>query len=155
MRLPAAMLPVIAALGLVGCTIAQPFRAPGLAEAGPGPYLVVLTQASLTDAPDAAQDFFAISDALERDMRTRAGYIGHARRKQIFGDTAWTMTVWRDVDSMLAFVNGPAHGQAMRRTGDLVKDARFARTWIAADALPLSWEDAELLLAQAGRAYWE
>ena len=155
MRPRLALTLLAAALGLAGCTIAQPFRASGLSDAGPGPYLVVLTQAKLSPAPGAADTFFEISEALEKDMRARPGYVGHARRKQIFGDTAWTMTVWRDTEAMLAFVNGPAHAAAMRQTPDLVADARFARTWVSAEDLPLSWDEAEALLASSGRAYWE
>lgn len=146
---------LLTAFGLAGCTIAQPFRAPGLSSNDPGPYLVVITEASVSREPGAADAFFAISETLVQEIQGRPGYVGHSRRRELFGDRAWTMTVWRDTEAMLAFINGETHGAAMRRTADLVADARFARTWVAASDLPLSWKDAEALLASSGRAYWE
>jgi heme-degrading monooxygenase HmoA len=140
---------------LGGCTVATPFRGPATdgASAGRGHdrVIVAMTHAVLGPDDDLRASFWHHVAQVEATLPAQPGFLGHSKRVELFGDQAWTMTVWRDAASLRAFVRSPAHRKAIRGGYDAVTSARFAQVEMKREAIPLSWEEALELLAQHGR----
>jgi heme-degrading monooxygenase HmoA len=140
---------------LGGCTIATPFRGPAAdgakAHGGQDRVLVALTHAVLYPDDDLRASFWHHVEQIEVTLPSQPGFLGYSKRAELFGDQAWTMTVWQDAASLRAFVRSPAHRKAMRSGYDALRSARFAQIEIARQAIPLSWKDALELLAAHGR----
>lgn len=83
------------------------------------------------------------------------GLVGHAKRMELFGDQAWTVSVWQDEASLLAFVQSTAHRRAMAEAGDSFIDARFARLKVSRSSLPLPWDEVLGEFDRSGRHYFE
>lgn len=80
-----------------------------------------------------------------------SGYLGHKVRRKLFGNEAWTMTVWKDEESLNGFVRGDKHGEAIQNGLDAVAKARFVRFTIERSKMPLSWDDAQKIMNEKGR----
>ena len=93
------------------------------------------------------ENTYAVVDALP----THNGYLGHKVRKQIFGNEGWTMTVWKDEESLNNFVRGDRHSTAMQNGLDAVAKARFVRFTTKRSAIPLGWDEAEKMMTEKGR----
>lgn len=135
-----------------GC-VSTPFRGPGYdAERGviaPGAgeeVLVALTYGRLDTEQTAT--FRAHMKKVLADLPTREGLIGFAVRKQIFGDEVWTMSAWTDEAALEAFVYARPHQEAAQSDTIPMDKTVFARRWLPADELPLSWERAQAILAE-------
>lgn len=61
----------------------------------------------------------------------------------------WTLTVWRSEKDLLDFVMSPPHADALRDFQDVTVGGEFRSFEVAADALPLAWEDALERLLEA------
>ena len=146
----------VSAITLGGCVVATPFRGPGQdVAAGTGELVLSLTQATLNDDSRARAVFWDYVDQVEASLEDQPGFVGFSKRAELFGDNAWTMTVWSDAGSLQAFVNSAPHRAAMRDAMGALADARFARVTIGRDELPVSWERALELLDRQGRQYYE
>lgn len=148
-----------AVLLMFSCKISVPFRGPGYdSKAGildPEIQNVVvgLTHAVTGDDGKLNSLFFDHTYRLHASLDEQPGIIGHAIRRNLFGKEAWTMTVWKDEASMRAFVEGPAHRQAIKESYDALVRARFAVIVVKRDEIPLSWTRAEELLEERGWEY--
>jgi len=161
MRLRRVMKVVATALALGGCVVQTPLSGPGydaregVTATGEGPLVLSLTAAVLKDDDTARDRFWAYVDTVEASLPGRPGLVAYAKRTELFGDTAWTMTVWTDRDSLRAFVDSEPHRNAMRAAFGALSDARFARVEIDRNDLPVSWDRALELLESDGRHYYE
>ncbi len=90
--------------------------------------------------------FWRHVERVEKSLSERQGLVGYSMRRQILGNRAWTMTIWKDESSLLAFVRSPAHLEAMQQALPTLENASFARVELPASDIPLSWEKAEQLL---------
>lgn len=146
-------------LALNGCAVATGFKGPGYDRArgvtapGSGPVVVALTKAVLRPDGDARDRFRAQVRAIDAAMRDQPGLVGYALRMEPLGDTVWTMTVWRDEDSLRAFVRGDAHRTAVRTSMDAVETSVFARVPMDRAAVPPSWDQALAILDRDGYSY--
>lgn len=148
-------IPVLAILS--GCVVSTPFEtstgtSASKATVQPGDTVIVaLTHAILRD-DDAARDrFVAYIEEVERTLPGQPGYIGHAKRIEILGSNAWTMSVWRDSASMRRFVNSEPHATAMKSTFIMLRDAYVAQKKVVWDGGPPDWDEALAILAANGR----
>ena len=152
---------VLSALFLGGCVVASPFEGPGFSRSGAlddaleGPLIASVTYARIKDDGVSRRTFFANADAVEAALPQQPGFVGFSKRADLLGNEAWTLTVWRDRESLLAFVNGAVHRRAVQAAWDSFDDARFARLTIAAADMPLGWDRALAALESDGRAYYE
>ena len=146
-------------LALGGCAIATPFQGPGFdAEAGVAAaadarLLVVVTEADLGGTWFERRTFWRNVTKVEASLADRPGFIGHAKRTEVFGSKAWTMTVWTDEAAMHAFVTGDVHQRAIAESYPALAGARFARLTVASTDVPVSWDRALAALAADGRSY--
>ncbi len=143
-----------AAAALVGsfaaCSIAAPYRVVD-AEAR-GPALVIVTEAILGDVPEARAAFWRNVAAVTRGLKGQPGLIGYGLRRELFGDRAWTMTVWRDADAAAGFVWTPSHQRAMSEGGAALTGMRVVRYRLPPGARP-GWPGALARLAAEGSGY--
>ena len=90
--------------------------------------------------------FHALRSA--RQSRHAEGCFDVAVRKA--GAAFWTMTLWRDVDAMRAFMLAGPHRTAMPHLVNWCDEAAVARMEWAGEHLP-SWEEAERHMAAHGK----
>ncbi len=149
------------AWALSGCVLATPFEGPGYSKgAGPasdleGPLIASVTYTLIRDTGNNRDIFFDYVEKLESALAEQPGLVGFSRRADFLGNEAWTLSVWRDQESLLAFVNGPGHRRAVKEAWNTFENAKFARLEIHPDELPLQWDRALAALETDGRHYYE
>jgi heme-degrading monooxygenase HmoA len=145
---------LLAALPLLtaGCAIATPFRRAADTTAT-DEAVVAVTNATLK--PDLAlrKLFWRHTATVEASLPAQPGFLGHSKRAAVAGNEVWTMTAWTDARALEAFVESPAHIDAILLGMPAVARARFARLTVPRTALPPRWRDALAALAARGRTY--
>ena len=152
----------IAALSLLalgGCAIATPFEGPGFDREkgvtleGPDRVVVAITKAVLQGDSSERSGFWTNVRRVEASLESRQGLIGYSLRRQLFGSTAWTMTVWIDEASLDAFVGSSVHQTAIEQSLPALSQTGFARFEMERDDIPLPWDRAVEILEEDGRHY--
>jgi heme-degrading monooxygenase HmoA len=151
--------PLAAVLGLTllsGCAFSTGFREGSAAGLPPeAPVIVALTEAKLVSELDAHTVFWSRSRDVVRSLADRPGLVGYSIRLEPLGTRVWTMTVWRDEASLMAFVQSATHARAVRDGLPTMADGRFAQVRVTRAEAPLAWPDAVERLARDGRGYYE
>lgn len=144
---------LLAAL-LGGCAIATPYRAAAPPGGSEGEVAVIaLTEATLGPDRAARAAFWDGVRAVERDLATQPGLLGHSLRRELLGNRAWTMTVWESEAALDRFVASPVHRAAMRAGNPAIAGQRFATLARPRAAGPLTWAEALDVLAREGQSY--
>ena len=146
----AGRLTVMAALATIlsGCAISTPFRGPGFDSSGgvtaanSGTVYVSITRATYSRESSARTEFWDHVDRVEDSLGSQSGFIGFSKRRELFGNTAWTMTVWTDRSSMQAFVSSDAHRTAIASSPRTLEGASFHGFEVSADEVPVPWTTA-------------
>jgi heme-degrading monooxygenase HmoA len=142
---------------LSACIVATPLSGPGfvsgedLAAAGVGQVIVSVTEAEIKNDDGAADLFWFYIRRIDEALSRSEGMIAASKRFEILGSRAWTMTVWRDEDSLRRFLETDAHKAAVRRVYEMIDRGRFVTFVAAPRDLPLNWEHVELRLVRDGR----
>jgi len=148
---------LISLLGLSSCTISTPFRYVDEAENDNSlksdSLLVVITYAKTGEDSDKNSAFWDNVTRVYDSMDSHSGLVGYSIRRELFGDQAWTITVWRDEESLRNFVSSKEHRQAMREGTGALADMAFARKQVSGGDIPIPWETAEAILREKGRTY--
>lgn len=122
---------------LTSCALATPFSGPGRTPDG-GPVFVAVTNAVLH--PDKRRAFDEHTRRVIASLPAHDGYLGHSVRGRVMGHEVWTITVWRDEESLDAFVESPVHRTAIREGLGGVRTAKFLRFEWPGDRPP-SWAE--------------
>jgi quinol monooxygenase YgiN len=140
-------------IGLSGCAFNTPFAYQQSATevSATDTYTVVVTQAVLPGGWN--REFWDRVDKIDTQLKQSEGMIGFSKRVSLTGDTAWTMSVWRDEEALDAFKFAGPHAQAIGRASDLLVDMAFARFDLSASDTPPSWDQALKALEEQGSAY--
>jgi heme-degrading monooxygenase HmoA len=132
------------------CRVATPFRGPGfdddvgaLAEV-PQSVVVAITAGRIEAG--GASAFAARLDEVLAALPANDGLVGFSVRRELFGDRIWTLSAWRDDDSLDRFLASPEHVRAVREGGVPRSSVVFVRVPLPKALLPLSWPQAERLL---------
>lgn len=149
----ALMPPLCAWLILSAFTFGTPFQSSEALEKIPADVQVFVGITHVTTGDDSAKNkiFWDHTMRVVDSLPSHEGYLGHKIRKQLFGNEAWTMTVWKDEAAIQNFVSGEKHSNAMQNGLDAVAKARFVRFEIPKSAIPISWDDAEKIMNDKGR----
>lgn len=137
------------------CTVAMPFHssddfnqpAPPEATATIG-----LTHAVLGDDDEKNDIFWDNADKVVDSLPQQAGYLGHRLRFKIFGGEVWTMTVWKDEQSLKNFMYGDAHHTAIQEGFAALKYFQGATITVKRSEVPISWDRAEQILREQGHS---
>lgn len=156
------LLAVVAALLLSACAVGTPIAgpdgsrlAPVTGAAGEVPVVVSITHITLQGDRAARSRFWDAVSAIDGQIRSQPGFIGYAKRTEVFGDESWTVSVWQDRASLSAFMRSGAHAAAMRDLTAVIGDARFARLELPRSRIPLSWDAVLAELDRNPRQYYE
>ncbi len=149
---------VLSALGLSACKIGTPFRMADNDRANTSvdknqTVMVGITHVVVGQNRKRTKTFWNHVKSVQGSLEEQPGFIGGAIRRELFGNEAWTMTVWTDEESLNGFVRSQVHRTAMTEGWPALKSARFARMEVSRDQIPLSWKQAEELLDTVGRSY--
>lgn len=123
---------------------ALPWRDVAEAE---GPLVVSVTRLRMRRWRDVPA-FLRASLRLRRDLAAAPGAVTLGLAAEPFARTFWTLSAWRDEESLKAYVGSPGHAAAMRRFRRLMADADSAR-WTTDGGRP-SWDEARERLARKG-----
>lgn len=133
----------------IGCAFSTPMKGPGydpknrlVTEPSSNETVVIaLTHAVLN--PKTRKPFDRYVSELVRTIESNPGYIAGRFRKEVFGNQAWTYTVWRDKESLMKFAMGAKHLDAMYMSHQGLEKFRTGHKVIPVKELPISWEEIE------------
>lgn len=146
---------------LSACAISTPFRGPGY-DSSDGILLTLnaeqsvvvgLTKAVIGSDREKNKDFDRnLWNVVDR-LNAQPGLIGYSVRKQLFGDELWTMTVWKDEASLIAFVQSQSHTRAIEEGDVALTDSSFVRVIVDAKSIPLEWNQVIAWIDEHGRPF--
>jgi quinol monooxygenase YgiN len=139
---------------LMGFSMAMPYRVvdPGLAN-GEAEVVVVITEVRLGGDRSARSLFWSHVRHIEEALPAQPGLVGYALRREIFGTTAWTMTVWASDGAIADFMRSAVHRKAVQDGLPAVMVSTFVRFRRPAKAGPPGWTEAIEHLRTSGRSY--
>ncbi len=140
---------------IVGCTIASPFQKSSKIDSTlikpETIVLVALTEVETKGSILEQITFWKRVSSVRSSLEDNKGYLGGCIRRQVFGNRAWTMTVWENEDSLEGFVYSREHERAMKEGAPAVEANRFYRIRKPWKHIPLPWKDVEMLVRENGR----
>lgn len=127
---------------LSGCCVSTPFKwidenKNGLAKNKDEQIIVAVTHATID--PAKRKIFDQGANRVLDSLPTQPGLIAYSVRRQVFGNEVWTATAWADEESLLRFVQSPAHLQAVKEGSIAVRDIDYSRIKMRRSELPVSW----------------
>ena len=136
-----------------GCTVAMPFHSSNdFNQPGPPDATVAigLTHAVLGDDDEKNDIFWDNADKVVDSLLQQAGYLGHRLRFKILGGEVWTMTVWKDEQSLKNFMYCDAHHTAIQEGFAALKYFQVATITVKRSEVQISWDRAEQILREQG-----
>ena len=125
-----------------------PFEGPGWDTEAGAPlleqdsYILAITELHVINAPGPGRIFGEHADAIGTYLYTPAnevaGFVG-GRFRNVGQLKWWTLTVWTDEASMMAFILDEPHVSAMADLSTVSSDARSTNLVIPAEDLPVDW----------------
>ncbi len=146
-----------ALLTLKGCAISTPWPRPAPADAERRDDLVVLVLTRVVVDPEQRGEFDRQNSRVMASMASHPGLIGHAARRELFGDQGWTLSVWANDEARATFVRSAVHREAIAKSLPALRGVEFKRLTVARKDLPADWDQVLRLLAdpEGRRHYWE
>lgn len=128
-----------AGLALTAFSISTPFVYPqGKAAIAQNAKLVV-THAFIQDGKSGP--FYSRSEEVVKSLKGQPGLLAYSVRRQLFGNQAWTLTVWDSERSKSAFIRSSAHQSAMAEASSVLSCARFLRVDWSGEIKNLDWDE--------------
>lgn len=140
---------------LTADTSLAPLSGPGLVDGAlpPGQYAISTTHLRLKEGPATMARFSELLQPVLGQLGSSDGLVAQSLAVSSSCGTARTLTVWRDVDAMYAFVLSPAHAAAVAAVSEVSRGNSIAMHWIGS-AEEANWQKAaEQLGAWTGRVY--
>lgn len=130
---------------MTGCAISTPFpRGMAHAAAGQGEVVLVLTRVVVDTGQRA--EFDRQTARVIASMPSQPGLLGFSARRQLFGNTGWTMSVWANDDARARFVQTAVHQEAIAKSLPAVVTVELKRMTVARQDIPKDWAQAIALL---------
>jgi heme-degrading monooxygenase HmoA len=148
--------------GIAGCTRGTlesdiqtgPLAGPGVDPATgtllPLPATAILSSTYIAiGSGDKTKRFGEVMGPISEALAKQPGLLAIRTGRSDSCNTARTLTVWKDEESMLAYVVGPAHSAAMMDVGNISRGGSIASHWPAPTNIEeITWEGALALLAK-------
>ena len=96
----------------------------------------------------AIPKFFRFTFEIQRQLRNAPGLIGYALEARPFSKKSWTLSVWRDRQSLMDFVGRMPHSRVMKELAPHMGESRFEQWTVGAHEIPLDWKSAKARLTQ-------
>jgi hypothetical protein len=96
----------------------------------------------------AIPKFFRFTFEIQRQLRTSPGLIGYSLEAQPFARKFWTLSVWRDQQSLREFVAAMPHGKVMQDLAPHMGRSQFSQWMVEPHEIPLDWKSAKLRITQ-------
>ena len=144
------MLSIITAC-LAGCAVSTPYprlnteNSDNIADRAADPVVLVLTRIVVNS--NARSEFDRQTARVIGSMASHPGLIGYSARRQLFGDEAWTMSVWASNEARAQFVRSQVHKEAMEISKEAIVTVESKRLTVARKNLPGNWVRALEMLA--------
>jgi quinol monooxygenase YgiN len=141
---------------LSGCAISTPYpqieKGNGMADEK-----VVLVLSRIVVDTSRRDEFDRQTRLVIDSMPQHRGLIGYSARRELLGNTAWTMSVWESDQARADFVNSAVHERAIAKSRPAMKTVEFKRLTVERKDVPASWKEALAMLEDpAGiRNYWD
>jgi len=97
----------------------------------------------------AIPNFFRFTSEIRRQLRTAPGLSGASIGARPFARRFWTLSVWRDQQSLTDFVNQAPHNRIMQELAPHLGKSQFAQWQVEAGEIPLDWRSAKALITQS------
>ncbi len=104
-------------------------------------YLVPLSELPLKSYT-VVPSFLRFVVEVKKQLASAAGLIGYSLFARLGSKQFWTLSVWEDEDSLMAFVDAVPHRTAMRALQPDMAETQFIRWAIRGDAYPPMWKEA-------------
>ena len=130
-----------------------PWTAPDAArgtDAAPTGQVVVFASRFILTSRRHTLRFMRYAMRVRSQVLRSPGALGLSLIAQPTRRTYWTLSAWRDQESLDAFVRTSPHRDGMAALHPLMNDAAFTSWTIEPDALPAKWSQAKERLANSG-----
>jgi hypothetical protein len=117
---------------------------PGLGDDGKlpkGRYVYSSTYLAIQLSTDAFSRFSELSGPINDALESQPGLVAYQTGLSLDCYAARTLAVWEDEESMVKFVGGPAHREAVRAVGEVSRGKSIVTHW-EDDETAATWERA-------------
>lgn len=97
----------------------------------------------------AIPKFFRFTFEIMRQLQTSPGLIGYSLDARPFARKFWTLSVWRDRQSLQVFVSAMPHSQVMQSLAPHMGKSQFAQWTVESHEIPLDWSVAKARITQS------
>jgi heme-degrading monooxygenase HmoA len=132
------------------CALSTPFPRIDMAVGGKADDAVVLVLTHIVVDGARRDEFDRQTRHVIDSMATQPGLIGYSAQRELFGNEAWTMSVWAGDAARARFVRSAVHQEAIAKSGSAIVTVRLKRLNMARKDVPHDWAAALKLLAQPG-----
>ncbi|AOF82336.1 antibiotic biosynthesis monooxygenase family protein [Methyloversatilis sp. RAC08] len=132
------------------CALSTPFPRIDRAVAGEADDTVVLVLTHIIVDGARRDEFDRQTRRVIDSMSTQPGLIGYSARRELFGNEAWTMSVWASDAARARFVRSAVHQEAIAKSESAIVTVRLKRLNMARKDVPRDWAAALELLARPG-----
>jgi quinol monooxygenase YgiN len=132
-----------------GCAINSPYPKFDSSAINADEQLVLVISRIIIDTKQR-QEFDKQTGMVIKSMPSHEGMLGFSARRQIFGDEAWTLSVWTNADAMQKFVRSTVHTEAMNKSQPAIVTTEFKRLLVKPSDIPRNWSEALVKLAEPG-----
>jgi len=135
-------------LSIFNCRIATPFLIVKKPTNEPEKMVIVsITYAKTGEESEKNKSFWKNVNLIKDNIKENSGLIGVSISKRIFGNEAWTMTVWEREEDLENFIISKRHSQAIDESEEALAISKFARLKMKRKEIPIDWEKAVNILA--------
>jgi hypothetical protein len=96
----------------------------------------------------AIPKFFRFTLETRRQLQNSPGLIGYSLEARPFSRKFWTLSLWRDQQSLRDFVGALPHSRIMQVLGPHLGKTEFAQWTVESHQIPPDWEAAKARLSQ-------
>lgn len=112
---------------------------------------LTLTHAYIREGKSDA--FYKHSEEVVASLRQRPGILAYSVRRQLFGNQAWTLTLWDTEANKQQFISSKEHQAAMSQASILLTCARFLRIEWSGVVRTLDWDELIRRIGSEGQEY--
>lgn len=149
-RMASRALMALAVVPLLGaCAISTPFPRLKMSGAGADDQVVVVLTHIVVDS-NQRSEFDRQTRRVIDSLPSHSGMLGYSARRQIFGNEAWTMSMWASDADRAGFVRSAVHQEAIAKSAPAVVNIQLKRLSLTRKDVPAGWPRALELLAEPG-----